>query len=108
MTTLAPFDRNYQSSVTPTAWTRLTWDSADAQNGNIEMVNERTAKLTEMAAAGKCDSRGIAVTPVIAVRPWRDVEAAQEFATFMTALAAKYNAKLLQVEVLTTAPLINL
>jgi hypothetical protein len=103
-TTLPPSDPNYQSTVKATAWTRLTWDSAHDQNGITDLVNERTAKLEEMTAAGKCDSRGWMITPVITVRPWLNEAAAQEFVTFIQALATKYNAKLVSAEILFSPP----
>ncbi len=76
--------------ATMTKTTIITWISAEAQDGNLLLNDDRDEKLTEMFEAGKTDNEPIWVTNSVTVRYWIDQSAAEEYRDFMLALSEKY------------------
>lgn len=74
-----------------TKTTTITWESAEDQM-KPDLQTDRIAKLTEMQTDGKTNtSYYTLVSPVCTTRYWRDLAAAEEYASFITGIAEIYN-----------------
>ena len=77
--------------------TTMVWASlADQINPDREADNY--ANLDRMISEGKTDGSFFGVMPTVTIRYWRDLAAAEEFAAFLTANAAKHNCHLVSIE----------
>jgi hypothetical protein len=77
--------------------TTNTWESA-ADHYNPAREVDNNATIARMISEGKTDGSFIDPSPVVAVRYWRDLAAAQEFAEFTHANNAKHNCKIISIE----------
>lgn len=82
--------------------TTIVWGSADHQ-GETQLTEARAIKLEEMQTDGKTDGRWEAVDAVTTKRYWRDLAAAEEFISFITAQAEIYNCSIVSTSI-TDAP----
>lgn len=82
--------------------TTIVWGSADHQN-ETRLSEARAVKLTEMQTDGKTNGRWEAVDPLTTNRYWRDLAAAEEFISFVTAQAEIYNCSIVSTSI-TDAP----
>ena len=82
--------------------TTIVWGSADHQD-ETQLTEARAIKLTDMKADGKTDGRWEAVDLVTTKRYWRDLAAAEEFISFITAQAEIYNCIIVSTSI-TDAP----
>ena len=82
--------------------TTIVWGSEDHQV-HPNLNEARVAKLSEMQADGKTNSRWEAVDAVTSKRYWRDLAAAEEFISFITEQAAIHNCSIVSTSI-TDAP----
>lgn len=82
--------------------TTIIWESADHQN-ETRLTEVRAPKLEEMQTDGKTNGRWEAVDEVTTKRYWRDLAAAEEFISFVTAQAEIYNCNIVSTSI-TDAP----
>ena len=68
----------------------LTWTSIEAQRENLELNEERRAKLTQMVKEGKTDGIPLVVSDVETTRVFADRAAAEEYKNFILDMDAKY------------------
>jgi hypothetical protein len=77
--------------------TIITWAS-EADQINADLSTARETALATMISEGKTDSSSLAITPVITIRYWRDLAAAQEYAAFISAAATQNNCTIVSIE----------
>ena len=77
--------------------TTITWAS-EADQINADLSTARKTALATMISEGKTDGSSLAITPVITIRYWRDLAAAQEFGTFISNAAVAYNCTIISIE----------
>lgn len=77
--------------------TTMTWASSVDQT-NPDLAATRDIKIETMISEGKTDGSSFGVIPTVTIRYWRDLAAAEEFAAFLTANAAKHNCNLVSIE----------
>jgi hypothetical protein len=77
--------------------TTITWASAVDQN-NTDLSAARDTKLAAMISAGQTDGSSLGVTPVISIRYWLDLAAAQEYGAFISDTAVTYNCTIISIE----------
>jgi hypothetical protein len=77
--------------------TIITWAS-EADQINADLSTARETALATMISEGKTDSSSLAITPVITIRYWRDLAAAQEFGAVMSSAAATHNCTITSIE----------
>jgi len=94
--------RKGNAIMSMTKITTIVWGSADHQN-EIQLTEVRKTKLDEMQADGKTDGGWDAVDEVTTKRYWRDLAAAEEFISFVTAQAEIYNCNIVSTSI-TDAP----
>ena len=82
--------------------TTIVWGSADHQD-ETQLTEARAIKLTDMKADEKTDGRWEVVDAVTTKRYWRDLAAAEEFISFITAQAEIYNCIIVSTSI-TDAP----
>ena len=82
--------------------TTIVWGSADHQD-ETQLTEARAIKLTDMKADEKTDGRWEVVDAVTTKRYWRDLAAAEEFISFITAQAEIYNCSIVSTSI-TDAP----
>ena len=82
--------------------TTIVWGSAAPQE-ETQLTEARAIKLTDMKADEKTDGRWEVVDAVTTKRYWRDLAAAEEFISFITAQAEIYNCIIVSTSI-TDAP----
>lgn len=78
----------------------VTWASEEDKIGGNDFVKERRAKITEMVSANKTD--GVVNTQPndpVASMTFVDQAAAEEWSSFVQALALKYNKSIINVQI---------
>lgn len=71
------------------AQTSITWSSIDAQM-HPELHEERSEKILQMVLANKTDGQPTPMSDTETIREFVDLEAAQEYADFISAMDVKY------------------
>lgn len=77
--------------------TIIEWASYADQMDGEDFFNARHEKIHQMILEGKTDGYLSAITPETTLRDWLDQAAAEEYASFITNLAAQYNKTIVNI-----------
>jgi hypothetical protein len=95
----------------PTKTTIITWQLPDQVGRFLTndvdpgiMGDVRNYKVGEMTALGQTDGIDVKITDHVFKRHWIDQNAAQEYADFVTILAARFSTTVMSIEIVDYQP----